>query len=523
MIDEICDRIAGVFNEVGADMAYFDGGEEVAVQPPHWRNQGRIALGVQSRLHKPVVLEGNAIYTHLAWHVISRGSPSYDPIYFGRRAYTLRFKGQNPAGWAKNLLTGDVGWFAPHAHSPTTDAVTPDEVELLCLKALGGRSPISFQVDANHLSANQRMPEMREIIRTCDELKRGNYFSEAALAELRRPMVEHTLQRAADGGWDLRPRQCGPTRVVDAARAESCEWTYANPHEEQSPWLRLRARTALAPHGSKGNLTLADPAAGVAFQPAGAAAETLAQTVEPSAEKSPDGGSVICYRAENRAASPSAWCRATLTFPKPLNLTRHRRLGLWIRTEGKGGIFNVQLAGTDARRDHYLPLADHGWTYVVLDPPEDDRFFDYTWPYSFTDLMYTCHGVYQNATQCHLYFNALPPGAKATCWIGRIEALEEQPWPLVSPVLESGGRKLVFGVSLKPDEYLEMDWSGQTRHFGPNGEVLGQVSPQGDLRLAPGENRVRFSTTLGDAASPRAEVTLSVRGKPLPRADGDSK
>ena len=48
------------------------------------------------------------------------------------------------------------------------------------------------------------MPEMREIIRTCDELKRRNYFSEAACAELRRPMAEHMLERAADGavtGW----------------------------------------------------------------------------------------------------------------------------------------------------------------------------------------------------------------------------------------------------------------------------------------------------------------------------------
>ena len=120
----------------------------------------------------------------------------------------------------------------------------------------------------------------------------------------------------------------------------------------------------------------------------------------------------------------------------------------------------MQLAGTDARRDHYIPLENRGWTYVVLDPPEDDRFFDYTWPYSFTDLMYTCWNVYNSVKQCHLYFNGLPPGAKAACWIGRIEALEEQALPLVSPTLEAGGQKLVFPVSLQPDEYLEMDWSG---------------------------------------------------------------
>ena len=105
MIDEICDNIARVFNETGTDMSYFDGGEEVAVQPPHWHNQGKIALGVMRRLKKPVVLEGNALYTHLSWHVITRGSPSYDPIYWGRREYTLRAKGQNPANWAKNNLS----------------------------------------------------------------------------------------------------------------------------------------------------------------------------------------------------------------------------------------------------------------------------------------------------------------------------------------------------------------------------------------------------------------------------------
>ena len=518
MIDEICDRIARVFNEVGADMSYFDGGEEIAVQPPHWRNQGRIALGVQARLRKPVILEGNALYTHLSWHVISRGSPSYDQIYFGRRAYTLRFKGQNPAGWAKNLLTGDVGWFAPHTHSPATDAVTPDEVELLCLKALGGKSPISFSVDANNLWANKRMPEMLETIRTCDELKRRNYFTEEACTELCRPLAEHVLARAGDGGWDLRPLQFGPARVVDAARPGLHEWTYANPHGEQAPWIRLRARTALAPHGAKGNLVLADPAAGIPFQPAGSAVAELVPCVEAAAEKSPDGGNTFCYRAENRAKSPSAWCQATVTFPKPLNVTRHRRLGFWIRTEGQAGILNVQLAGTDARRDHYIPLTSRGWTYVVLDPPEEGRFFDYAWPYSFTDLMYTCWNVYQQVKQCHLYFNGLPPGAKAACWIGRIEALEERSLPLVSPALDLAGQKLVFPLALKPDEYVELDWSGRARHFDPNGALLGQVTPQGTLRLAPGENRVRFSCTLGEAASPRAEVTFSVRGQPLARA-----
>ena len=523
MIDEICGRLAHVFNEVGADMSYFDGGEEIAVQPPYWRNQGRFVLGVQARLKKPVIVEGNALYTHLSWHVITRGGPSFDPIYFGRRPYTLRFKGQNPAQWANNLLTGDVGWFAPHCHSPTTDAVTPDEVMLLCLKALGGKAPISFEIDADHLWDNKRMPEMLQIIRECDELKRRSYFTEAACAELAKPMAEHLLERAADGGWQIRPLRFGPAQVVDASRPGASRWTYANPHGEQRPWLRIRARSALSPYGAKGNLVLADTKAGVPFRPDGTASADLVQSVEASSEKTPAGGPAFCYRAENRAQASSSWSRLTLALPKPLDLTAHRRLGLWIRTQAAGGILNVQLAGTDARRDHYIPLENRGWTYVVLDPPEEDRFFDHSWPYSVTDLMYTCQTIYSHATHVHLYYNSLPAGSTVACWIGRIEALEERSLPLVSPALEVEGKNLVFPLSLKPDEYLELDWAGQCRHFDHNGGQLGQVVPQGAVRLASGNNGVRFFCMVRGDASPRAEVTLSVRGQPLPNGHRPGK
>ncbi len=118
----------------------------------------------------------------------------------------------------------------------------------------------------------------------------------------------------------------------------------------------------------------------------------------------------------------------------------------------------------------------------------------------------------------NLYYNGLPAGSKTACWIGRIEALEERPLTLESPALESAGQKMVFPLSLKPDEYLEMDWLGVCRHFDPNGAVLGQVKPQGTLRLVPGDNAVRFTSAGGEGNSSRAEVTLSLRGAPLPNA-----
>ncbi len=515
MPDEICDHLADVFNAVGADMSYFDGGEELLAQPPHWRSIGTFALGLQKRLEKPVFLGGNACYTHRSWHVITRGSPHYDPIHFGRREYTLRFKGINPASHAKNLLTGDVGWFAPHAHSLTADAVTPDEVQLLCLKALGGKAPISFSVSAANLWKNERMPEMLEIIRTCDELKQREYFSPAVLAELARPRAEHDLEQQADGQWDLRPLQFGPSTGVNVAAETHASWVYENPYEAQTPFIRIRARNRLAAYGDPGNMVLVDPAQGNPFVAEGTASPDLTQDMLPADETTPGGGAALRYRASNRSDLPSGWTKIAAKLPAALDISGHRRLGLWVKANGSGGILNVQLTRTDARRDHYVPLTFTGWRYVELETPEDARFWDYSWPVSWTDLFYTDWWVYNATREVDLYFNGIPAHAEAECLIGRIEALRELPGPLRSPTLRVADTSLVFPADLQPDEYVELDFAGRCRHFDPNGKVLAELTPSERISLQTGPNPMRLTCVAEGECTTRAEVTLAVRGAPL--------
>ena len=156
---------------------------------------------------------------------------------------------------------------------------------LLCLKALGGKAPISFSVDANNLWANKRMPEMLEIIRTCDELKRRDYFTEAACAELARPMAEHVLERAADGGWDLRPLQFGPPRVVDAAARRASHVDLPEPARRANRPGSASGPGPAWPLRAKENLVLADPGRGVPLQPDGTASADLVQSVETSARE----------------------------------------------------------------------------------------------------------------------------------------------------------------------------------------------------------------------------------------------
>ena len=63
-----------------------------------------------------------------------------------------------------------------------------------------------------------------------------------------------------------------------------------------------------------------------------------------------------------------------------------------------------------------------------------------------------------------------------------------------------------------------MDFTGRCRRFDADGGLLGEVAPQGALRLSPGGQEVRFACAVSPNASPRAEVTLALRGAPLPDA-----
>jgi hypothetical protein len=47
---------------------------------------------------------------------------------------------------------------------------------------------------------------------------------------------------------------------------------------------------------------------------------------------------------------------------------------------------------------------------------------------------------------------------------------------------------------------------------------LAEVKPEGSLRLAPGDHRLRFISAPEAATSPRAEVTVSFRGAVLPNS-----
>ena len=207
---------------------------------------------------------------------------------------------------------------------------------------------------------------MLDIIRTCDELKRARLLHRVGL---RRTGPAHGRARAGTrGGRRLGPAP-PPVRAARGSSTLSARGTTAgpstNPFDAQSPWVRIRGTEPASRRPvRKANRVLADSSGGVPFQPDGTASPSWCNRVEPSARETPDGGRAFCYRAENRGKAAFGLVPADARrCPRPLDLTRHRRLGVWLRAEGQGGILNVQLAGKDCPPRSLHHARPPGWQY----------------------------------------------------------------------------------------------------------------------------------------------------------------
>jgi hypothetical protein len=75
---------------------------------------------------------------------------------------------------------------------------------------------------------------------------------------------------------------------------------------------------------------------------------------------------------------------------------------------------------------------------------------------------------------------------------------------------------VVFPVEITSGSYLEYAGKDDCTLYGPKGEVLAEVKPEGDTpELASGANDVAFTCETEPAVSARARVTVISRGEPL--------
>jgi hypothetical protein len=516
LVNEVAERIAGVYNTCGLDQIYMDGAEAMR----GWYGIARMREAIFTRLKRPALVEASC-WDHHSWPFHSRVG-AWDHPKWGLKRFAddhLRAVQQYRAAC---LLEAQLGWWVILGPSRDWDMEMPDEIEYLSAKALGHDVPLSFQsVAAATEPPNARQDEYLTTVGRYERLRLANYFSETVKEKLREERQEFRLSQDGDGRWQLVPTDYLQHKVT-ALDDGTSTWTVTNRFAVQPLRLRIQALYSAFPYDDEESLALADFSRADELSPDRAAPDVVC-TVRSVAQPSKEGQASACLTAINRGDSPvGAWASAVRPFDPVVNMTPYDAVGLWVHGDGKGALVNLQLTNRPeyfrTLDDHHVKLDFEGWRYFELLLRERDAaaYHDYRWPYGAHTVLHRSPLVRHVVNKLTVYLNNLPPGDEVRCCLSPVKALRTRKVVLHDPTIEIGGKRLVFPVDLESGMYLELESPDDCRLYDERGRLLQWLEPEGEVpSLVPDDNRVAFTCRGTEGFRSRAEITVVACGPPL--------
>lgn len=483
LADEVVGNVCRVANAVGADMLYFDGSE--LLQGDHWYYNAKLqSLYYQHLANKDTFLQGSS-YSHYSWHLISRmaSADGHGDVkgYLDERLPWL-------AAYANNLMPADVGWY--YVYDP---AVTADQFDYILQKCLGYDASISVQTNPTQLATHPEMGAIFDLVAEYEQLRLGGTVPEATRSLLREPGREYRLlreplrlRRTVFGEWQ-RLESLGPEGVAlpvdpvgEGARlglqVRCGPLTRPGPAYRSAAAVLLEDFEDLAPYaGASG------PVYSIGPGEAGNTNEGVTQAFASVEGEGVEGARCGRLTATSVRADVGGWSCIWKAFPEPLDLSWHKGIGLWLRGDGQGGAFKLQIRDPQHATDYYITNDFTEWRYFQLLRPEQPQ------PEPVD---------YSRITQLLFYYNGLPGQKSVTCWIDDVKALAELDEAVVTGLrLKIGDGEAVFDTTLAQGERL-VYFPGEAPYVIPS--AAGErrpCPPVGDLHVPETEGEATLSAT----------------------------
>jgi len=416
-----------------------------------------------------------------------------------------------------------LGWWNFQQFSPPqVEPTYPDVIEYLSAKLIGWDAGISLTgaIDREHLAAVPLFRRAVDILRTCEELRRGSAFDETTRARLREPGKEFSLFRDQNGRWRFRPAHYD-SQTASCSEPWSLSWTAVNPFGEQSVKFRIEALMAAGSYDDANNIVLADLSDPNQF----IGTLQVADGVTASLTKTSVGaGRAGIFSAANPGKVPpnAAWARLDRRFKPSLNLRKHQAIGVWLEGDGQGQIIAVRLESPrhisfGAVADRYITVDFTGRRLFTLVETESTRWSDYVW-----NDGKSLYNVYRETIDfgtvesVSIWYNNLPKDKQARCIIGPIKALPMVACTVRNPAVTVNGRTAVLPVEMQSGSYLEFGEHNDCVLYDANGEIVARVRPDGEIPLlSAGQNHIQFSCDAVDGPAPRVKLTVISHGEPL--------
>ena len=521
---EIAKNHADIVNYCDFDGVYLDaidgssilrGGENC------WYYADKFVFEIAKNLKKPVGMEMSAMWHHF-WQFRSRWQ-AWDYPNRGHK----RFLDQHAASVNGGLLLPlHFGWWNFQVFNPPqVEPSFPDVIEYLGCKLIGFDAGISLTgaIDRESLTKIPAYQRAVAILKTYEDLRRTNYFGESVKEKLRQPGKEFTLYQDPDGRWRFKPAFYA-VHKVEGLKHPSSAWQVDNTFASQPVKLRIEALMSAGQYDAPDAVTLTDFTKPDVFGQERRAADGLTFDFKTTTEQVKSGGAsgVLSVRSSGKIPRNASWTRLDRNFQPLLNLSRNQALGVWVYGDGQGEILGFRLESPKhisygALADRYLTVDFTGWRYCELVETESTRWSDYVW----NDGKWL-YNVYRETIDFGkvesfgLWMNNVPAGKETRCFISPVKALPMVKTTLRNPSITIGGKKIVFPVEMTSGSYIEYYSPKDCKLYASNGQLITEVKPQGAVpSLAPGKNRVTFSSSSKGAFAPRANVTVIGYGEPL--------
>lgn len=513
LLDEVSTHFARVANTCGIDMVYFDGSERL--QGDHWYYNAKLHKAFYDKLeNKDVLLQASSVSPY-SWHMMARvaSADGHGDLkgYLDQRSPWFT----NPARGGMPL---DVGWYYGYDAS-----ATPDMYEYVLGTTIGYGASFSFQVSVDAARAHPYGGEILDLIARYEKLRLSGRISDAMRQRLRvdpanrgkltaeqtTPRREYRLidadghqafQRVVYGAWhsidstDPAHRPLRATVPIGGSlgvqlHAVGAAWLASGRSYSSPQSILLENFDDLAPYTripDDRNVRV------IADGDSGSTRAGVTQHVELTEQGAPGTtGTAALYSAKSALSGDDGWSVINRAFDPPLNLSTHRGIGFWLRGDGQGGSFKLQLMDRSRAMDYYIKNDYTGWRYHQLARPETDAI------------------DYADLRALLLYYNGLPGERTITCGIDDIRALPEiDTLELTDPWVEVDGQRFPWSGALGEGQYLEF-WPGQAarRH------AAGLKEPQNGQQLQvatiePGEHEVKVGAAGGIALPLRVRITV---------------
>ena len=504
LLDEVTTHFAEIANECDVDMVYFDGAERL--QGEHWYYNGLMIHSFYEKLQRSDILLQASSSSHFSWRYLARNASAdgHGDLkgYLDQRSPAFDY-------FAESNMPLDIGWY--YGYDTNTSL---DMYEYILGATIGYDSSMSFQVSPGAAANHPFTGAFLDRISQYETLRRSGKVSDAMRERLQvhpklrgqgdnaRPaLVRHRQEYRLVGKGDAQAFQrvvYHPWNWKRVEKMDGKENTWTLDVSENGTTIGMQLHVLSGPWRQAGpSYDAADAIVLETFDDIGpykriSTSESVSQSFSHGTDSGPRGKFAV-YSA-TCPSHPGGWSCVGKSFKEPLDLSRHQGVGFWLRGDGKGGAFKLQLLDAKGSAlDFYIKNDFTGWTYRQLAFAEGHPTKR---PPQMSDLR-----------SMSFYYNGLPKGSVA-CGIDDVKAIAKLDEPiLIDPVIQIGDQKIQYRGRIGVGQYLFVYPDEPAKVYGPTWKEP-SLGPAKTITLDKGTHQAVFRSKNGIPCPIRVRIVI---------------